>query len=213
MISVSSGSTKAPRIGVTLDFGSLGSGRIVKCSSRGAMKLLPWGSLMNTLAHGIALMETRLDRGGGGDVTSLSGPLKGSMIIIRPAMTMTTPMMITMANLTIPNSPLLSEVWCYGEADNAFRQHLLKGVAPLLNLSLNHFKECWHLKIIHFFFAIKVSNFCPLDEFTETVDAEIRTVRNATRAEGIERICISGEIEGCTSRMRCVTASDCIQRT
>ena len=71
----------------------------------------------------------------------------------------------------------------------------MKGVAPLLNLSLNHFKECWHLKIIHFFFAIKVSNLCPLDEFTEAVEAEIRTVRNATRAEGIERIYLPGEIE------------------
>jgi hypothetical protein len=66
---------------------------------------------MNTLAHGIALMETRLDRGGSGGVTSLSGPLKSSMIIIRPAMTMTTPMMITVTNLTIPNSPLLNGIW------------------------------------------------------------------------------------------------------
>ena len=47
----------------------------------------------------------------------------------------------------------------------------------------------------HFFFAIKVSNFCPLDEFTEEVDAEIRTVRNAPRAEGVERIYLPGELE------------------
>ena len=47
----------------------------------------------------------------------------------------------------------------------------------------------------HFFFAIKVSNFCPLDEFTEAVDAEIRTVRNAPRAEDVERIYLPGELE------------------
>ena len=46
-----------------------------------------------------------------------------------------------------------------------------------------------------FLFAIKVSNFCPLDEFTEAVDAEIRTVRNAPRAEGIEQIYLPGELE------------------
>ena len=34
-----------------------------------------------------------------------------------------------------------------------------------------------------------------MDEFTETVGAEIRTVRNAPRAEGIERICLPGELE------------------
>ena len=47
----------------------------------------------------------------------------------------------------------------------------------------------------HIFYAIKVSNFCPLDQFTEAVDLEIRTVRNANRAEGVERIYLPGEIE------------------
>ena len=56
-------------------------------------------------------------------------------------------------------------------------------------------KECWHLKIIHLFLAIKVSDFYPLDEFTETVAAEIRTFRNAPRAEGIARIYLPGELE------------------
>ena len=110
-------------------------------------------------------------------------------------MTMTIAMAITITNLTIPNSPLLNGIWCYGEVDGAFRQHLLKRVALLLNLSLNHFKECWHLKIIHLFLAIKVSDFYPLDEFTETVAAEIRIIRNAPRAEGIEQICLPSELE------------------
>ena len=39
------------------------------------------------------------------------------------------------------------------------------------------------------------SNFCPLDEFTEAVDAEIHTVRNAPRAKGVERIYLPGELE------------------
>jgi ureidoglycolate dehydrogenase (NAD+) len=34
-----------------------------------------------------------------------------------------------------------------------------------------------------------------LDEFTEAVDTEIRTVRNAPRAEGVERIYLPGELE------------------
>ncbi len=47
----------------------------------------------------------------------------------------------------------------------------------------------------HFFYALKVSNFCPLDEFTAEVDAEIRTIRNSKRADGVERIYLPGEIE------------------
>jgi LDH2 family malate/lactate/ureidoglycolate dehydrogenase len=47
----------------------------------------------------------------------------------------------------------------------------------------------------HFFYAVKISNFCPLNEFTEAVDREIRTIRNAKRAEGVDRIYLPGEIE------------------
>lgn len=47
----------------------------------------------------------------------------------------------------------------------------------------------------HFFYAIKVSNFCPLDEFTTAVDEEIRTIRNSKRADGVERIYLPGEME------------------
>jgi len=47
----------------------------------------------------------------------------------------------------------------------------------------------------HFFYAINISNFCPLEEFTAGVDQEIRTIRNAERAEGVERIYLPGEIE------------------
>ena len=47
----------------------------------------------------------------------------------------------------------------------------------------------------HFFYAIKIGAFCPLDEFTQAVDAEIQTVRNAERADGVDRIYMPGEIE------------------
>ena len=47
----------------------------------------------------------------------------------------------------------------------------------------------------HLFYALKVSNFCPLAEFTEAVDLEIRTIRNSKRADGVDRIYLPGEIE------------------
>ncbi len=47
----------------------------------------------------------------------------------------------------------------------------------------------------HFFYALKVSNFCPFDEFTEAVDLEIRTIRGAKRGDDVERIYLPGEIE------------------
>jgi LDH2 family malate/lactate/ureidoglycolate dehydrogenase len=47
----------------------------------------------------------------------------------------------------------------------------------------------------HIFHALKISNFCPFDQFTEAVDLEIRTIRNAKRAAGVDRIYLPGEIE------------------
>ena len=47
----------------------------------------------------------------------------------------------------------------------------------------------------HLFYAIKVSNFCDFDGFTEAVDLEICTIRNAKCAEGVDRIYLPGEIE------------------
>lgn len=53
----------------------------------------------------------------------------------------------------------------------------------------------------HFFYAIKVKNFSPIDEFTESVDEEIRTIRNAERADGVNRIYLPGEIELLNQKM------------
>ena len=47
----------------------------------------------------------------------------------------------------------------------------------------------------HFFYAVKVDNFSSIDEFTAGVDEEIRTIRNAKRADGVDRIYLPGEIE------------------
>ena len=47
----------------------------------------------------------------------------------------------------------------------------------------------------HFFYAIQVDCFLPLDEFTAEMDRTIRTIRNSRRAEGVDRIYLPGEIE------------------
>ncbi|MBM3235526.1 Ldh family oxidoreductase [Candidatus Poribacteria bacterium] len=47
----------------------------------------------------------------------------------------------------------------------------------------------------HFFYAINVSNFVPLDEFTEEMDKAIQTIRASRPAEGFDRVYLPGEIE------------------
>jgi LDH2 family malate/lactate/ureidoglycolate dehydrogenase len=47
----------------------------------------------------------------------------------------------------------------------------------------------------HFFFAINVDSFTPLDEFTAKMDATVRKIRASKMAEGVERIYLPGEIE------------------
>jgi len=47
----------------------------------------------------------------------------------------------------------------------------------------------------HFFYAINVSNFVPLDEFTEEMDKAIQTIRESKPAEGFDRVYLPGEIE------------------
>ena len=47
----------------------------------------------------------------------------------------------------------------------------------------------------HFFYAINVSSFVPLDEFTEEMDRAIRTIRASKPAEGFDRVYLPGEIE------------------
>ena len=47
----------------------------------------------------------------------------------------------------------------------------------------------------HFFYALNVESFVPLDEFTKTMDETIRTIRASKTAEGVERVYLPGEIE------------------
>ncbi|MSS70759.1 MAG: Ldh family oxidoreductase [Candidatus Latescibacteria bacterium] len=47
----------------------------------------------------------------------------------------------------------------------------------------------------HFFYALHVESFIPLDEFKTEMDRTIRTVRSSKRAEGVDRIYLPGEIE------------------
>lgn len=47
----------------------------------------------------------------------------------------------------------------------------------------------------HFFFAINVESFVPIDEFTGKMDETIRKVRSAKKANNVERIYLPGEIE------------------
>jgi LDH2 family malate/lactate/ureidoglycolate dehydrogenase len=47
----------------------------------------------------------------------------------------------------------------------------------------------------HFFYALNIESFVPLDEFTATMDATIRIIRASKTAEGVERVYLPGEIE------------------
>ena len=47
----------------------------------------------------------------------------------------------------------------------------------------------------HFFGALKVDCFMPVDEFKERVDAFVREIRSLPKAEGVGRIYLPGEIE------------------
>jgi L-2-hydroxycarboxylate dehydrogenase (NAD+) len=50
-------------------------------------------------------------------------------------------------------------------------------------------------KIGHFFGAIRVDAFRPIDEFKDDMDDLIRMIRNSPKADGQERIYIHGEKE------------------
>jgi len=55
----------------------------------------------------------------------------------------------------------------------------------------------------HFFYALNVESFVPLDEFTRTMDETIRTIRASKTAEGVERVYLPGEIEW-LNRQKCL---------
>ncbi|MBM3236052.1 Ldh family oxidoreductase [Candidatus Poribacteria bacterium] len=55
----------------------------------------------------------------------------------------------------------------------------------------------------HFFYALNVESFVPLDEFTKTMDETIRTIRASKTAEGVERVYLPGEIEW-LKRQKCL---------
>lgn len=50
-------------------------------------------------------------------------------------------------------------------------------------------------RVGHFFLAIDIENFCPLDEFRKTTGQIMRELRNARKAPGAERIYTAGEKE------------------
>ena len=45
----------------------------------------------------------------------------------------------------------------------------------------------------HAILALKVSNFCPIEQFKRQVDAAIREIRNSKRMDGVDRIWLPGE--------------------
>ena len=45
----------------------------------------------------------------------------------------------------------------------------------------------------HAMVALKVANFCPVDQFKQQVDAAIREIRNSERMDGVDRIWLPGE--------------------
>jgi len=47
----------------------------------------------------------------------------------------------------------------------------------------------------HTIVALKISNFCPVEEFKRRVDASIREIRNSERMDGVDRIWLPGEKE------------------
>ncbi len=47
----------------------------------------------------------------------------------------------------------------------------------------------------HAFLALKVANFCPVEQFKRRVDTAIREIRNSKRMEGVDRIWLPGEQE------------------
>lgn len=47
----------------------------------------------------------------------------------------------------------------------------------------------------HFFYALNVASFVPLEEFTQGMDKTIRTIHASKTAEGVERVYLPGEIE------------------
>ncbi len=47
----------------------------------------------------------------------------------------------------------------------------------------------------HAIVALKISHFCPVEEFKRRVDASVREIRNSERMDGVDRIWLPGEKE------------------
>ena len=73
---------------------------------------------------------------------------------------------------------------------------VLSGVLPFGLATINRGEAYAGQRMAsHFFYAVKIDNFIPLDEFTAEVDRMVQAVRNSRREEGVERIYLPGEIE------------------
>jgi len=72
----------------------------------------------------------------------------------------------------------------------------LSGSALGLELdSLYNLNTTDKLRVGHFFMALNINNFVPIDEFKTRVDKRIREIRNSKKKPNIKRIYIPGEIE------------------
>lgn len=73
---------------------------------------------------------------------------------------------------------------------------VLSGILPFGVATVNRGEEYsgqWMAS--HFFYAIKIENFIPLETFTSEVDRMVQAIRNSKRREGVDRIYLPGEIE------------------
>jgi len=90
-----------------------------------------------------------------------------------------------------------------GEMMGGHKGYGLGVMVEILSASLSHNAFMHHLpgggglpvKIGHFFTAINIENFCPLEDFKATTGGILRDLRGSTRAPGEERIYTAGEKE------------------
>jgi LDH2 family malate/lactate/ureidoglycolate dehydrogenase len=57
-------------------------------------------------------------------------------------------------------------------------------------------------KSSHFFGALRIENFMPVEKFKQRMDVMIKAHHNLPRAAGVDRICLAGEVERETERKR-----------
>jgi LDH2 family malate/lactate/ureidoglycolate dehydrogenase len=61
--------------------------------------------------------------------------------------------------------------------------------------SLYNFNTSKKSETGHFFMAIKIDNFIPINRFKQRIDKKIKAIKNSAKKEGVEQIYLPGEIE------------------